>query len=438
MDEARRTAAREAEDAARSTYGKLLSILAGRSGDIASAEDALADAFAAALVQWPRDGVPTNPPGWLLTVARRSIGHAGAKRRTAQAAVGMVQLLQDERDEAARDETFTGAFGDERLALMFVCAHPAIDVEAQAPLMLQTVLGLDAARIAACFLVSSATMGQRLVRAKRKIRDAGISFTVPDPASAAARVGSVLSAVYAAFGTAWEDVNGADGKLAGLSAEAIWLGRLLWQLLPDDPEVMGLLSLMLHCEARRSARRDPAGGFVPLHRQETALWSRSMIVEAEALLRAAARANAAGRFQTEAAIQSLHAHQRMTGDRFAEPLARLYDVLAGFAPTIGVLVARAVAHAENADPASGLRQLDGIADATEYQPWWAARARACWLAGEEEMAWSAARTAAGLSADPSVRRFLLDGGFRGPTENSIPAMPAVENGRHSPHRLVKL
>jgi RNA polymerase sigma-70 factor (ECF subfamily) len=417
MDEARRLVAREAEAAARSSYGKLLSILAARSGDIASAEDALADAFAAALVQWPRDGVPINPPGWLLTVARRSIGHAAARRQTVAATIDWVRLLQDERDEAV-----PSAFGDERLALMFVCAHPAIDVEAQAPLMLQTVLGLDAARIAACFLVSGATMGQRLVRAKRKVRDAGIAFAVPEPAMAAERVGGVLSAVYAAFGTAWEDVNGADGKLVGLSAEAIWLGRLLRQLLPDDPEVMGLLSLMLHCEARRSARRDPAGAFVPLNRQATALWSRPMIVEAEALLRSAARTNTPGRFQTEAAIQSLHAHQRMTGERFTEPLARLYDVLAGVAPTTGVLVARAVAHAENGDPVSGLRQLDGITGAGGYQPWWAARARTCWLAGDEEMAWDAARTAAGLSADPSVRRFLLDGGFRG-EEQSPPAGP---------------
>lgn len=409
MEEARRAAAREAEVAARSSYGKLLSILAARSRDIAAAEDALADAFAAALAQWPGSGVPANPVGWLLTVARRSIGHATGRRRTAQAAAGVVRLLQDERDEAA-----ASPFGDERLALMFVCAHPAIDAEAQAPLMLQTVLGLDAARIAACFLVSSATMGQRLVRAKRKIRDAGIAFTVPEPGDATARVAGVLSAVYAAYGTAWEDVNGADGKLAGLASEAIWLARLLAQLLPDEPEAKGLLSLLLHCEARRSARRDRDGAFVPLDRQDTARWSRPMIVEAEALLRAAARTASPGRFQTEAAIQSLHAHQRMTGERFTESLTRLYDVLARFAPTTGVMVARAVAHAEHGDPSASLRQLDGIEHAVSYQPWWAARARICWLAGHESAAWTAATTAAGLSSDPSVRQFLLMGGFRSP------------------------
>lgn len=280
--------------------------------------------------------------------------------------------------------------------------------------MLQTVLGLDAADIAACFLVPAATMGQRLVRAKRRIRDAGIAFAVPDPAEAPDRVAAVLSAVYAAYGTAWEDVSGADGRLAGLASEAIWLARLLYQLLPGEPEVMGLLSLVLHCEARRRARRDDDGRFVPLHAQDHTRWSREMIAEAEALLRAAASRSRPGRFQTEAAIQSLHAHQRMIGDRFAEPLARLYDVLAGFAPTTGVLVARAVAHAENGGPAAALHQLDAAGAGGTYQPWWAARARICWLAGDEEAAWSAARTAAGLSTDPGVRRFLLEGGFRTP------------------------
>jgi RNA polymerase sigma-70 factor (ECF subfamily) len=225
MDRARHDAADQAEVVARSSYGKLLAILAKRCGDIAVAEDALGDAFAAALAQWPRDGTPTNPLGWLLTVARRSIGHAAGRRQTAEAAIELVQLLQDEREA-----TVASAFGDERLALMFVCAHPAIDSDVQTPLMLQTVLGLDAARIAACFLVSSGTMSQRLVRAKRKIRDAGIAFVVPDRTDLTGRLDMVLSAVYAAYGTAWEDVSGTDSKLGGLASEAIWLARLLRQV----------------------------------------------------------------------------------------------------------------------------------------------------------------------------------------------------------------
>lgn len=408
MDRERRAAAREAEAAARSSYGKLMAILASRTRDIAAAEDALADAFAAALTQWPRDGIPANPIGWLMTVARRSIGRAAGRRRTAEAAESVLRMLDDERDEARPD-----SFGDDRLALMFVCAHPAIDGEAQAPLMLQTVLGLDAERIAASFLVSGATMGQRLVRAKRKIRDAGIAFAIPDPGEAPARIGAVLSAIYAAYGTAWEDVTGADGRLRNLASEAIWLARLLRQLLPEDPEAMGLLSLMLHCQARSTARRSTDGAFVPLDAQDMTLWSRDMIAEAETQLRSAARKAAPGRFQTEAAIQSLHVHQRITGERLTEPLARLYDALARFAPTTGVLVARAVAHAENGDPAAALAQLDQIPDAARYQPFWAARARVSWLSGNEEAAWASARTAAGLSNNAGVRAFLLAGGFRG-------------------------
>jgi predicted RNA polymerase sigma factor len=403
MEEARRSA----EVAARASYGRLLSILAARTRDITAAEDALADAFTAALIQWPRDGVPDNPDGWLLTVAQRSFGHSAGRRQTGERAGDMLALLQDERDTMQASE-----FGDERLALMFVCAHPAIDADVQTPLMLQAVLGLDAARIATSFLVSAASMGQRLVRAKRKIRDVGIAFTLPEPSDAPARVDGVLSAIYAAYGTAWEDVTGADSKLVDLAEEAIWLARLLTQLLPDNAEGKGLLSLMLHCESRRAARRDAGGGFVPLHRQDMDLWSGPMILEAEALLRSAATLGAPGRFQTEAAIQSLHAHQRMTGDRFTAPLAKLYDVLAGFAPTTGVLVARAVAHAENGNVKVALEQLDALPNLSAYQPFWAARARICWLAGDPDGAWTAARAAAGLSSDASVRAFLLQGGFR--------------------------
>ena len=192
------------------------------------------------------------------------------------------------------------------------------------------------------------------------------------------------------------------------------MARLLVELLPEEAEAKGLLSLMLHCEARRAARRAGDGAFVPLHRQDMTLWSRPMIAEAEALLRAAAKASSPGRFQTEAAIQSLHAHQRMTGERFAEPLARLYDVLANYAPTAGVLVARAVAYGEMGDAAAGLQQLEALAGVATYQPWWAARARLLWLKGEADAARDAASTAAGLSNDPSVRRFLLEDGYAEP------------------------
>lgn len=410
MDAVRRDVAALATVAARDSYGKLLAILATRTRDIAAAEDALADAFAAALAQWPRDGVPANPIGWLLTVARRSVGHAVGRRQTAERGSETARMLHDERADAALNH-----YGDDRLKLMFVCTHPAIAQDVQAPLMLQTVLGLDAARIAASFLVSAASMGQRLVRAKRRIRDAGIAFVIPDPEDIPERLSAVLAAIYAAYGTAWEDVTSADPKLVGLAEEAIWLARLTVRHAPDQPEALGLLSMMLHCEARRAARRDADGRFIALGRQDTSLWSRDLIMEAEALLRAAARLGAPGRFQTEAAIQSLHAQQLLTGERLTGPLVRLYDILANFAPTTGVLVARAVAVAEAGDPVVALQLLDGIDGAGSYQPWWAARARTLWLSNLPDAARDAAAVAAGLSSDAGIRRFLLDGGYGDPS-----------------------
>lgn len=407
MDDTRREADARAILAARESYGKLLAILASRTRDVAAAEDALADAFAAAIAQWPRDGAPSNPIGWLLTVARRSAGHAAARRDTANLGAAMVRMLEDERKNSASD-----GFGDDRLKLMFACTHPAIAAEMQAPLMLQTVLGLDAARIAGSFLVAPASMGQRLVRAKRRIRDAGVAFAIPEVEEFPKRLSAVLSAIYAAYGTAWDDVAGADPRLAGLADEAIWLARLTVQLAPDQPEALGLLAMMLHCEARRAARRGPDGSFIALRDQDVALWRRELIVEAEAALRAAARAARPGRFQTEAAIQSLHAQQRITGERLHGPLAQLYDVLARFAPTTGVLVARAVAHAENGETNAALSQLDAITGAETYQPWWASRARILWLCGQAVAAREAASRAAGLTSDPGIRRFLLADGYR--------------------------
>lgn len=227
-------------------------------------------------------------------------------------------------------------------------------------------------------------MGQRLVRAKRRIRDAGIAFATPEAEDIPERLSAVLFAIYAAYGMAWDDVAGADPRLAGLADEAIWLARLTVQLAPDQPEALGLLATILHCEARRAARRGPDGAFIALRDQDVASCSRDMIVGAEAALRAAARAARPGRFQTEAAIQSLHA--QMIGERLHGPLARLYDMLARFAPTTGVLVARAVALAENGEADAALSQLDAITGAETYQPWWASRARILWLCGQEAAA----------------------------------------------------
>jgi RNA polymerase sigma-70 factor (ECF subfamily) len=395
-------AAQAAEVAARLAYGRLVAILAARTRDVAAAEDALAEAFHAALRRWPEAGVPDNPEAWLLTAARRQHGHARRHDAVRQAAAPTLRLLlEEEAPEMAE-------IPDRRLQLLMVCAHPAIAPEAQAPLMLQAVLGLDAARIAACFLTAPATMAQRLVRAKARIRDAGIGFELPGPAELPPRLEAVMNAIYAAFGTGWADLlaEGTGGQ--GLAEEAIWLARLLVALLPDAPEPKGLLALMLYAASRRAARRDAAGGFVPLSAQNPFLWSRPHLAEAEALLRAAARAAAPGRFQIEAAIQSVHVEMRLTGADRRGALLGLYDLLARLSPTAGVLVARAAALAEAGQGPAALRELDGMAEALAgYQPWWATRAHVLERLGEAEAAQEARRRAAGLTEDPAVRAWLL-------------------------------
>ena len=311
-------------------------------------------------------------------------------------------------ERAHQKASLKAVFPDERLKLLFVCAHPAIEEAARTPLMLQTVLGLDAARIASAFLVAPAAMGQRLVRVKAKIRDAGIRFEIPDAQELPSRLQSVLDAIYAAYGSGWEDVAGADPRRRGLAEEAIWLGRLVARLLRDEPEAHGLLALMLHCEARRAARRDPAGGYVPLTRQDVALWSRPMIEEAERILAAASHAKKLGRFQLEAAIQSAHAQRAATGRTDWEAITLLYEGVIRIAPTIGARVAFAAALAEARDADAGLAALDAVPpDAVRtYQPHWALRAHLLRCLGRASQAREAYARAIGLSEDPAVRDFL--------------------------------
>ncbi|HEY0712155.1 MAG TPA: DUF6596 domain-containing protein, partial [Polyangia bacterium] len=269
-----------ADAVVRRSYGKLVALLAARSGDLSAAEEALSEAFVAALTTWPVQGCPRNPGAWLLTAARRKQIDGVRQRRKDEAAAQHLAWLADEA-AALRDDT---ELPDQRLALLFACAHPAIDATIRAPLMLQVVLGLDAARIASAFLVAPATMGQRLSRAKHKIRVAGIPIRVPDAALLPERTAAVLDAIYAAFSEAWRDPAGVDVVGRDLADEAIYLGRLLVERLPADPEALGLLALMLHAEARRNARRTPEGEFVPLAEQAPDLWNAPLIAEAEALL----------------------------------------------------------------------------------------------------------------------------------------------------------
>jgi RNA polymerase sigma-70 factor, ECF subfamily len=395
---------------ARASYGKLLAYVAARTGDVAGAEDALSDAFATALADWPLRGVPDNPQAWLLTVARRRLIDAARRDRTSQAAGIHLRLLVDEIEAGAMQDA---AVPDDRLALMFVCAHRAIDPTIRAPLMLQTVLGLDAATIASAFLTAPAAMSQRLVRAKARIRLAGITFRLPEQADLRERVQAVLDAIYAAFGTGWADHDGSESRLRDLAREAIWLGRLVVSMLPDEPECLGLLSLMLYAESRRHARRNAAGDYVPLDQQAVDAWDDGLIEEAEALLLRASSLVAGGapvgRFQLEAAVQSAHVVRRRTGRSDWHAIVSLYDALVPLTGSPVVAINRAVAVAETSGAAAGLAQLDDLANDTRlasYQPYWAARAGLLARNGETTEARAAYRLAIGLEPDPAVRRFL--------------------------------
>jgi predicted RNA polymerase sigma factor len=400
-------ARRAVERAARDSRGRLLAFLAARGGDLGEAEDALADAFAAALERWPIAGVPGKPEAWLLVAARRRLIDAARSRRVSDVARPALQQAAEEAEVTAERDP---VFPDERLRLLFVCAHPAIAASARTPLMLQTVLGLDAARIASAFLMKPSAMGARLARAKGKIRNAGIPFTVPESHELAPRLDAVLEAVYAAYGTGWDDVAGADARTRGLAREAVELGRLLVQLLPAEPEALGLLSLMLHCEARRPARRSPEGCYLPLSEQDPALWDHALTSEAESLLRAAAALNRHDRFQLEAAIQSAHAQRKWTGTTDWEAIALLYEGLVRRAPTVGARVAQAAAVAEARGAAAGERLLAAIPpeEVASYQPYWALRAHLCVRLERRGEAADAFQRAIGLCEDPAVRAFLAE------------------------------
>ena len=393
-----------AERVARESYGKLMAFLAARSGDVAGAEDALAEAFATALAVWPDAGVPDKPEAWLLTAARRRIVDFARRAKTRASAQDHLALLMDERDAATDAE-----LPDERLALMFACSHPAIDEALRAPLVLQTVLGFDADAIASAFLISPAAMRQRLVRAKAKIRDAGIPFQVPARSDLAPRLEAVLEAVYAAYAEGWSDPLGSDIARRNLAEEAIWLGRLLVWLLPQEPETRGLLALMLFTEARRAARRDPDGDFVPLDLQDPSQWDSRLLDEAEALLSEAARSNSIGRYQLEAAIQSAHTARRFSGRTDWAAIADLYDALYAFTGSAVVAINRAIAVAETRGAEAGLAHLDAISGERgmdTYQPYWAARAELLSRLARIDEAERAFALAIGLESDAAVRRFL--------------------------------
>jgi len=387
----------------RDSYGRLLAVLAAPTRDIAAAEDALADALERALARWPDDGIPANPEGWVLTVARnrlRDVWKSSGYRMTGPL---------DESDYASTPlEDEMPAIPDRRLELMLVCAHPAIAPSIRTPLMLQSVLGVEAAAIATAFAVEPSAMAQRLVRAKKRIRDAGIPFVLPERDDLAERLPAVLEAVYGAYAIDWQ-LAPQGAPIESLSAEALHLALVLTELLPDEPEVLGLAALMCLSEARRPARRTADGAFIPLDEQDTRLWDKVLMARGEALLRRAHDHRRPGRFQYEAAIQSAHCSRATQGKVDLVALRKLHRALLRVAPSLGAAVASAAVDGEIDGPDAGLRALDAIGDPAveRFQPAWTTRAYLLAEAGRVADAAEAYRRAIELTDDAGVAGHLL-------------------------------
>ena len=383
----------------REDYGRLLALLAAPTRDIAAAEDALADALERALTRWPVDGVPDKPQAWVLTVARNRL-----RDRWRSHEYRMTESMT-ENDDVTAEFDEVAAIPDRRLELMLVCAHPAIDPKVRTPLMLQSVLGVEAEAIARAFAAPPAAMAQRLVRAKKRIRLSGIPFRLPERADLAARLPAVTEAVYGAYAIDWQTP---EAPAESLSGEALHLALVLADLLPDEPEVLGLAALLCLSEARRPARRGPDRRFVPLDEQDTGLWDRSLIARGEAFLRRAHAAGRPGRFQWEAAIASVHCDRARTGRTDWAALRTLHRGVLTVAPSLGARVSLAAVDGEIDGPAAGLAVLDGIDDsaAARFQPYWSTRAHLLSVAGRHSEAADAYRRAIVLTVDPGVADYL--------------------------------
>jgi RNA polymerase sigma-70 factor (ECF subfamily) len=381
---------------ARASYGRLIGILSAQNGDIAAAEDALSDALQAALANWPDQGLPDNPEGWLVRVAKNRM--TDAHRRALKQ-----HPLPIEDHDLTMPETQNAEYADPRLPLLFVCAHPGIAEPARGPLMLQAILGFTAAEIARAYVSSPAAMSKQLVRAKERIKANAIPFRVPKPMIRAERLSDVMEAIYGCYSLCWLDGPETDS----MQREAVYLADLLATEMNDDPEVLGLSALLAFLHSRRAARlRD--GRYVPLVEQLTELWDYDLIAAADMRLRQAFKHGRTGRYQIEAAIQSVHAARARTGTTDWSALLALYEGLIHFAPTMGAYVSQAAVVGGVHGAEAGLAALEKLADPRleQFQPYWATRAHLLAGSGAIVEARDAYDRAISLAVSAGARGFL--------------------------------